>query len=96
MLLLLSITSIIHALCYLIFFLIASFLRVFFVGYFTVYLVICSGAVCVHWPSGCSVSTYKIKNLIELLLLLLFLLLKISETSSCFPLLGKTGLQLDT
>ena len=75
------------------------FLRVFFVGYFTLYLVICSGAVCVHWASGCSVSTYKIKNLNELLLLLLlllFLLLKILETSSCFPLLGKTGLQLDT
>ena len=61
-LLLLSITSIIHAFSYLIFFLITSVLRVFFVGYFAVYLVLRSGAGCVNWPSDCSVSTYKIKN----------------------------------
>jgi len=74
------------------FFLIATFLCVCFVGYFAVYLALCSGAICVNWPSGCNVSTYKIKNLIELLLLLLF---RILEMSSSFPLVAKTGLQLD-
>lgn len=40
-------------------------------GYFAVYLVLCSGAVCVNWPSGCNVSTYKISNLIIIIVVII-------------------------